>query len=91
MSQKNPADFREVHTHDAAHRLIRDFVEKEGGEVLSHRYESTKPDGKVLVGYQDATHCIRYGLPDDRDELRRLAIAALEPPTEWKSQHERDW
>lgn len=88
---KPKTDFREVWTHDAAYRLIRDLITAHGGKVLSHRYESSSPDGKVLVDYKNATHSIRYGLPDDRDELKRMVLHAMEDPSRWKSMHTRDF
>ncbi|MHC4644072.1 MAG: hypothetical protein ACYTBJ_01125 [Planctomycetota bacterium] len=89
--KKNDSDFREIWTHEGAHGLIKEIVEKHGGKVLSHVYESTDPHGVVKVRKGTAFQSIRYGLPDDRDQLKHMAIAALEPPEQWKSQHRRDW
>lgn len=94
---KSERDFREVWTHDAAYRLIRDTVlthgARLGAKVDGHRYESSSPHGAVSVSVQayHTAQTVRYGLPDDRDALRQMAIAALEPPEQWKSQHRRDW
>ena len=91
MSNKDRSDFREIWTHDSAVALIKDtlrrFGTELGAEVEEHIYDSNKPDGtiKVKVARNNTFQIIRYGLPDDRDELRQMAIAALEPHSVWKN------
>ena len=95
MSAKNPSDFAEVWTHEGARGIVEDVLRTHGrrigAKICKHRYDSAKPDGvvMVLIEKNNTTQLIRYGLPDDAEELRKLAVAALEPSHLWKSQHER--
>lgn len=90
-------EFREVFTHDAVKSLVEDVLathgSKVGAKIIDHRYNSSNPHGSILVGVEKthAQQTIRYGLPDDRDEIRSMTLAALEPVEEWKSQHRREW
>jgi hypothetical protein len=94
---ENPADFREVHTHEAAKAIVKDILEthgsKLGAKITEHKYESTSPHGAIHVAVEKhgTFQVVRYGLPDDRDELRKFTLATLEPAHEWKGRHQRDY
>lgn len=91
---RNSTDFCEVWTHDGARGIIEDTLRQFAGSVrakiVKHRYDAAKPDGvvMVLIEQNNTTQLVRYGLPDDAEELRKLAIACLEPSHQWKRQRE---
>jgi hypothetical protein len=77
--------FREILSHDQAIALVRDIVDAHGAEIQGHNYDPMDPAGTVQVQTKTGGHtAIPYELPDDRKELREMAIVALANPKDWQ-------
>lgn len=85
-------DFRQVTTHGNVGTMARDLCEEYGAELVGHRYNAEEPRGTLQIRRAMGSSALPYGLPDDRDELKRLIVAACnEPVSQWKGKHRREW
>lgn len=72
--------------------MARELCEQYGAELVGHRYDGETPRGTLQIRKAMGSTAIPYGLPDDRDELRKLIVAACNESTaQWKGDHKREW